>query len=109
LATILVTAGVLFAAGRQLVQTSGGAADLYVAERAVQRGDFNAAIPLLERYTAANANDEQGWVLLGAAYALTEQPKKAVSAYEQALRINPNSEDARDALQALRSDSPPAK
>ena len=109
LATILVTAGVLFAAGRQLVQTSGGAADLYVAERAVQRGDFNAAIPLLERYTAANANDEQGWVLLGAAYALTEQPKKAVSAYEQALRINPDSEDARDALQALRSDSPPAK
>ena len=109
LATILVTAGVLFTAGRQLVRTSGGAADLYVAQRALQRGDFNTAIPVLEKYTAANGNDEQGWVLLGAAYALTEQPKKAVSAYEQALRINPDSEDARDALQALRSDSPPAK
>jgi len=109
LATVLATAGVLFVAGRQLVQTNGGAADLYVAERAVQRGDFNTAIPVLEKYTAANANDEQGWVLLGAAYALTEQPKKAISAYEQALRINPDSEEARDALQALRSDSPPSK
>ena len=109
LATILVTAGVLFAAGRQLVQTSGGPADLYSAEKALQRGEFTTAIPVLERYTAANANDEQGWVLLGAAYALTEQPKKAIAAYEQALRINPNSEEARDALQALRSDSSPAK
>src|SRR5262249_11942821 len=56
LATILVTAGVIFAAGRQLVETHGGAAVRRLAHRAWQRGDFATAIPLLEKYTTSYPN-----------------------------------------------------
>jgi rhomboid protease GluP len=102
LATILVTAGVIFAAGRQLVETHGGAGVLRLAHKAWRQGDFATAIPLLEKYTTSYPNDEDAWVELGAAYVLTGKTDKAVAAYQEALKLNPDSETARDALQSLR-------
>lgn len=109
LATVLVTAGVLFAAGRELTQTHQGERYIYQARKAMQQGDLTTAITLLEKYTATNGNDEEAWVWLGGAYTLTQQNTKAINAYQQALKINPDSEPARDALQTLRADSPPEK
>jgi len=109
LATVLATAGVIFAAARELVQAHPDARDRYQAVKALDRRDFVAAIPFLEKYTSANPNDEDAWVSLGAAYIFTDQTAKAINAYQQALRVNPDSEPAKDALQTLQANSPPPK
>jgi membrane associated rhomboid family serine protease len=109
LATILATAGVLFAAGRELVQTHQGERYIYQAKKAMLKGDLTTTIALLEKYTATNVNDEEAWLWLGGAYSYTGQNAKAVNAYQQALRINPDSEPARDALQTLHADGPTEK
>jgi membrane associated rhomboid family serine protease len=109
LATVLATAAVLFAAGRELVRTHGAEAQVYRAIRAMRQGDIAGAIPILEKYTAANPNDDEALVRLGAAYSLIGQREKAIAAYEQALKANPESEPARDALQTLREDNPSTK
>jgi membrane associated rhomboid family serine protease len=109
LATVLVTAGLLFAAGRELVQTHGADAELYRATRTLRQGDVAGAIPVLERYVAARPDDDEALVLLGAAYSLTGQREKAAAAYEQALKVNPESKPARDALQTLRQDNSPER
>jgi rhomboid protease GluP len=109
LATVLVTAGLLFAAGRELVQTRGADAELYQAKRTMRQGDVAGAIPVLEKYIAARPDDDEALVLLGAAYSFTGQRQKAVAAYEQALKVNPESEPARDALQTLHESNAPEK
>ncbi|HEY6305346.1 MAG TPA: rhomboid family intramembrane serine protease [Candidatus Angelobacter sp.] len=109
LATVLVTTGLLFVAGRELVRTHGDAAQLYKAVKALRSGDLGTAIPALEKYTAANPNDDAALLDLGSAYVYTGQREKAIAAYEQALKANPESEPAKDALQALREDSPSKK
>jgi rhomboid protease GluP len=109
LATIVATTAVLFVAGRELVQTHGDTAQLYLADKAWRRGDFAAAIPALEKYTAANPGDDEALVNLGSAYVFTGQKEKAITAYEKALQANPDSESAKDALSALRQGTPPEK
>jgi membrane associated rhomboid family serine protease len=101
LATILVTAGLLFAAGRELVQKHGGEGLAFRVNSALSRGDYATAIPLLEQYTASNPNSEEGFLILGQVYERTQQRNKAVAAFQQALRINPNSADAKAALEEL--------
>lgn len=107
LATVLATSAVLFVAGRELVQTHGGTGDrdLYRAGQAFSRGDYASAIPFLEKYAAANPNNEGAWVNLGDAYQLTGQSKKAMTAYQQALKINPESTEAKEGLESLRPES----
>jgi rhomboid protease GluP len=104
LATVLATTAVLFAAGRELVQTHGGEAQLFQAIQALRKGDFASAVPLLERYTAANPNDDDALVRLGGAYELTGQRNKAIAAYQRALQANPDSDEAKEALQTLHPD-----
>jgi rhomboid protease GluP len=105
LATVLVTAGVLFAGGRELVQTSGGEGFATRVALAMAQKDYAKAIRLLEPYVASNPGDDGALVALGQAYAGNQEKDKAIAAYKQALRINPNSEEARAALSEM-SDSP---
>jgi membrane associated rhomboid family serine protease len=109
LATVLATSAVIFAAGRELVRTHGDAAQLYRGDTAFRRGDYVSAIPLLEKYTASNPADDEALVELGGAYELTGQRAKAIAAFERALKANPDSDAARDALQTLRGESDPAE
>jgi|SRR5215472_6154509 len=107
--TILITTGVLFYAGRELVQTHATESQLYRAQRAMRQQDFTSAVPLLEKYIAAKPDDERGLVLLGAAYALTGDKDKAIVTYEKILKIDPESETAQQALHALRESNSSSK
>src|SRR5262249_50173043 len=59
LATVLVTSAVLFAAGRELVQTRGGEAQKFVAGAYGKQGAYNLQAEYLEKYTHNNPGDEQ--------------------------------------------------
>jgi rhomboid protease GluP len=107
LATVLVTAGVLYAGGRELVQTSGGDGFATRVGLAMAQKDYTKAIRLLEPYVASNPGDDIALVALGQAYAGNQEKDKAIAAYKQALKINPNSQDAKAALNEMSgSDSP---
>jgi len=99
LATILVTTGVLFAAGRQLVQERGAQARAYRA--AYEAQDYGSAIDSLKAYTNDNPSDDRALALLGDLYLRTNQPDQAIAAYERALKVNPNS-NAKAKLDHLR-------
>lgn len=99
LATILVTVGVLFVAGRQLVQERGPQARVYRAVFETQ--DDGSAIDSLKAYTNDNPSDDRALVLLGNLYLRANQPDQAIAAYEQALKVNPNS-NAKEKLDRLR-------
>jgi cytochrome c-type biogenesis protein CcmH/NrfG len=99
LATILVTVGVLVVAGRQLVQERGPQARVYRAVFEAQ--DDGSAIDSLKAYTNDNPSDDRALVILGNLYLRTNQPDQAIAAYEQALKVNPNS-NAKEKLDRLR-------
>jgi membrane associated rhomboid family serine protease len=109
LATILVTSVVLFAAGRELVQTHGAEGQLYRVSMAIRQRDFTEATAILEKYTLANPDNDRALVTLGDLYARTNRPDKAIAAYQQALKVNPNSSDAQEALDEMRSNNRPQK
>jgi len=56
---------------------------------AYQEGDYPLAISRFEELTATIPKDADLWFRLGNAYARNKQPKKAVSAYENALLRDP--------------------
>ncbi len=109
LATLAVTSLVLVAAGRELVQTHGAEAQKNAAGYAWNQRDYAKAVWFLERYAVAKPGDDIGLIMLGEAYTANNQRDKAIASYEQALKVNPNSEDAKQELQELRGDSPPQK
>lgn len=109
LATVLVTTGLLFAAGRELVQMHPGAGLAVRIDRAMHQQDYASAIPMLEQYTTNNPGSARGFFVLGYAYEQTKQKEKAVGAYEKALQINPDLSVAKQALDELRGNSPPTK
>lgn len=106
LATLLATSGVLFAAGRELVQTHGSEGQLYRASLADRQRDYEKAAAILEKYVQAETNNEEAWLMLGDEYARLNQTDKAMAAYQQALKINPNSAQAKEAIDELHADSP---
>ena len=108
-ATLVITATVLAAGVRELVQTNGAEAERDAAVVAWQQKDFAKAVRLLEKYTAARPDDDVGLVMLGEAYVNNNEPDKAIGAWEQALKVNPGSEDARQDLEALRGSPLPAE
>jgi hypothetical protein len=108
-ATLVVTALVLSAAGNELVQTNDKGTELYRARLAASRQDYPKAIRIMEKYTAAQSDDEQAWLLLGNLYVVRDEKDKAIAAFEHALKVNPNSEDAQGALQVLRGEGAPRK
>ncbi|MBZ5532545.1 MAG: rhomboid family intramembrane serine protease [Acidobacteriia bacterium] len=105
LATILVTAGILVAAGHELSVRNGGQGRLYRAELAFQERNYPKAIEILEADVAARPDDDEAMVLLGDAYMMLHQQNKAISLYQQALKVNPNSKDAQQALKELQDES----
>lgn len=109
LGTLVVTAVLLSFAGRELVQTRGEQGFATRVAIAMQLKDYPKAISLLEKYTAANPGDDEAWLMLGEAYQQNQQHDKAIAAYEQALKVNPSSSDAKQALDGLRGDSSPEK
>ncbi|HEV7674165.1 MAG TPA: rhomboid family intramembrane serine protease [Candidatus Angelobacter sp.] len=108
-ATLVVTAAVLVAGALELVEKNGAEADKGAAILAWQQKDYARAVHLLEKYTVARPEDDDGLVMLGEAYLNNNEPDKAISALEQALRVNPNSEAAKQDLEELQSRQPPAK
>ena len=109
LGTVVVMAAVLSVAGQELVQNNGTEAQKLAAGAAWSLKDYPRAASFLERYTAAKPNDDSMLVLLGETYLLINQNNKAVNAFQRALAANPNSEDAKEALQELRGNTSPPK
>jgi rhomboid protease GluP len=109
LATVLATTAVLFAAGRELVQTHGAEGEIARAVFAWRQKDYPQVIQLLEKYTAANPGDDRTLVMLGEAYEANNQRNKALAAYQQALKVNPGSVEAKQALDDLQSSNTPEK
>jgi rhomboid protease GluP len=109
LGTLVVTSMILAAGASELVQKEGPDAEKNAAEIAWRQKNYSKAVHLLERYTVARPQDDDGLVFLGVAYANNNEPDKAIGALEQALRVNPNSEDAKQYLEAIKSRLAPAE
>jgi len=107
--TLVIISAVIAAGGRELVQTNGAEAQKIAAVLAWQKRDYAQAARLLEKYTVAKPDDDVGLIMLAEAYESNNQPDKAIGALEQALRVNPNSEDAKQALEELKAPATPEK
>jgi membrane associated rhomboid family serine protease len=101
LATVIVTGLVLFAAGRELVQTHGSAAQKGIARLAERQGDYRMAAEYMEAYAKDNPQDEEALLDLGKYYVLMNQHEDAINAFQRALKANPDSTLAKEALQSL--------
>jgi membrane associated rhomboid family serine protease len=109
LGTLVVTSMIVASGATELIQQEGPEAKKTAAAISWRQRDFAKAVHLLEQYTVARPQDDDGLVFLGEAYLNTNQPNKAIGAFEQALRVNPNSEDAKQDLEELRSRLAPEK
>jgi membrane associated rhomboid family serine protease len=109
LATLLVTASLLSFAGRELVQKNGENGFATRVAVAMQLKDYPKVIRLLEQYVAANPSDDGALVALGDAYEKNEQKDRAIAAYQQALKANPTSAEAKQALDEIQGSSPAPK
>jgi membrane associated rhomboid family serine protease len=102
LGTLVVTSMIVAAGATELVQQEGPPAKKTAAAIAWHQRNYSKAAHLLEQYTVAQPQDDDGLVFLGEAYLNSNEPEKAIGAFEQALRVNPNSEDAKQALEELK-------
>ena len=110
LGTLVVTSMIVAAGATELVKQEGPAAKKTAAAIAWHQRNYPKAAHLLEQYTVAKPQDDDGLVFLGEVYLNSNEPDKAIGAFEQALRVNPNSEDAKQALEELRGRvAPPDK
>jgi membrane associated rhomboid family serine protease len=107
--TLVVTSAVLVLGMRELVQKNGAEAYKTAAVIAWHQKNYAKTVQMLEKYTATQPDDEIGLVMLGEAYANNNEPNKAIGAMEQALRVNPDSEDAKHDLEELRKFVSPEK
>jgi rhomboid protease GluP len=105
LATILATVAVLLFAGHELVNKEGEKGFVTRVVLAMRDKDYAKAASLLEQYTAANPADDEALVMLGDAYEKNNQKDRAVAAYQKALKANPKSEEAKQALEGLSSEN----
>lgn len=101
LATVVVTSLVLFVAARELVQTHGAAASRGLAFMAERQHDYASAAQYTEVYLKDNPQDEDAWLDLGKYYVLMQQDNRAIAAFQNALKLNPESALAKEALQSL--------
>ncbi|HEX7286194.1 MAG TPA: rhomboid family intramembrane serine protease [Candidatus Angelobacter sp.] len=107
--TVIVT-GVILALGYQeLAKAHGIPVELKQAQAALDQRDYSLAIQKLEQYAAKNQDDDHIWTVLGMLYADQGQREKALAAFQQALKINPNSTEAKRALSRMGEGSPPPK
>jgi membrane associated rhomboid family serine protease len=108
-ATLVVTSAVLAVGMRELVQKNGAEAYKTAAVIAWHDKNYAKTVQMLEKYTVARPDDDIGLVMLGEAYSNNNEPNKAIGALEQALRVNPDSEDAKHDLEDLRKSVSPEK
>lgn len=101
LAILLVTSGVLAAAGRELAQRNGAEGLLERADDAFEHKNYAKGIQLLEEYRTRKPDDVDALVWLGNMYLREKDRDKASAAFRQALLVNPESEDAKDGLEEL--------
>jgi membrane associated rhomboid family serine protease len=109
LATLVLTSAVVAAGASELVQTHSAAAEKGIAAMAAERGDYRTAAEYMEKYTRNNPADDEALSALGTFYVLTNQRDKAIDAFQRALKANPASQDAKEALQGLGSGTAPNK
>lgn len=81
-----------FVAGVAFTVYKGSSLPKMAAETAAPPHDeeLHQTIVKLEAETAAKPDDHQGWTRLGNLYFDTDQPKKAIAAYEKSLALNPD-------------------
>jgi membrane associated rhomboid family serine protease len=108
-ATLIVTSAVLAVGMRELVQKNGAEAYKTAAVIAWHDKNYARTVQMLEKYSVARPDDDIGLVMLGEAYSNNNEPNKAIGALEQALRVNPDSEDAKHDLEELRKFVSPEK
>lgn len=108
-ATLLVTTVVLVFAYKELEQKYGIPEQLKQAQLALDHKDYPRAIQLLEQYTNSDPNNDAVWNTLGDLYASTNQRDKAITAFQRALKANPDSQAAKEALAELNGASPQQK
>jgi cytochrome c-type biogenesis protein CcmH/NrfG len=63
--------------------------------------DYLTAIAILEKRTAAEPGNAEAQAWLGDAYALNNQPEKAIVAYKKALELDPRLSEAKESLDEL--------
>ncbi|HEV8492976.1 MAG TPA: tetratricopeptide repeat protein, partial [Candidatus Angelobacter sp.] len=85
------------------------AAQRALAGMEAERGNYLGAAEYLEKYTADDPHDEGALLDLGKLYVGTNQRDKAINAFQRALQANPNSSDAKEALESLGAPPTPGK
>lgn len=101
LATVVITSLVLFVGARELVQTHGTEAQRFRALIAERDRDYPSAAQYTEQYLKTNPQDDDAWFDLGRYYLLMNEPENAIKAFQTALKLNPNLDLAKEALQSL--------
>lgn len=99
--TVLVTAVILVLGYQELAKAHGIPEELRQAQSALDMKDYPRAIQNLEQYTAKNPDDDHIWTVLGMLYADQGNREKAVAAFQRALKINPDSAEAKVALSRM--------
>jgi membrane associated rhomboid family serine protease len=107
--TLLVTTAVLVFGYKELAEKHGTPTELKQAQAALDKKDYLQAIIFLQQYVRSNPKDDHILNLLGDLYVETNQRDKAVTAFQQALNANPDSEEAKQALQELNAPVSPEK
>jgi membrane associated rhomboid family serine protease len=109
LATVVITSMVLFVGAWELVHTHGAAANRGMALLAERQHDYPAAAQYTRAYLKENPQDDDAWLDLGKYYVLMDQNEDAIRAFQTALKLNPDSELAKEALQSLGAAAQPDK
>jgi rhomboid protease GluP len=105
-ATIVLAALIMGVLTSQLVSASERSDPSLAIEHALRSENYAKAIPMLEKYTAEQPSNDKAWAALGFAYQNEGNREKAVAAYGEALKINPDSKLAQQGLQDLGNATP---
>jgi len=102
-ATLVVTAALLTAAGAEITNSAGPEVKLM---RALKDKDYADAIKILEKEAAANPRDVETQIMLGYAYQENHQTEKAIVAFKKALELDPSLTEVQDSLRELQGNTP---
>ena len=106
-AVALVVIALLLGAGySERAHSSGYKNWMIRAGWSLEDKDYSTAIRILEKGIAGDPGNAEAEAWLGDAYALNNQPEKAIVAYKKALELDPNLSDVKDSLQDLQQAAP---
>ncbi len=101
----LLLAGVLLSASVAFAQSSGDqkkARKLYEEARAAyDKGNYDQAVQKYLESLKLNPKDDEAYYGLGLAYSKLKRLKEAADAFRQALAVNPQNQQAKQALQKI--------